>query len=122
LKQQEQQLLEKEQAIQQSQQALRESEERYNTLRDIFDSVIIHQDNKIVYANPSAAQLFKAMDISQLIGKSIIDFVHPDYAGHIKNRLQMVEQGQKIPLTEQKGHSFGWLRNRRRIYQCSVHL
>ncbi|QHT68470.1 PAS domain S-box protein [Rhodocytophaga rosea] len=102
LKAQEKQLQEKDLAIQQSEQALRESEERYNTLRDIFDSVVIHQDNSIVYANPAAVSLLGAREAKTLIGKSVMDFVHPEFTGVIKERVQAVEEGQKLPMIEQK--------------------
>lgn len=102
LKSQEKQLQEKNMAIQQSEQALRESEERYNTLRDIFDSVVIHQNHGIVYANPAAATLLGAGDVKTLIGKSVMDFVHPEYSEVIKEREQALEEGQRPPLMEQK--------------------
>jgi PAS domain-containing protein len=51
-------LKERDLTIEQSKEALRESEDRYQNLVNLFDSIIIHVNGKIVYANPSAAVLY----------------------------------------------------------------
>ncbi len=61
---------------------LRESEARYRQLVDISpDPVIIHQEGKIIFINPAAITLLGASDSDDLIGKNILDFIHPDFPG-----------------------------------------
>jgi PAS domain S-box-containing protein len=98
----EKQLAQKDQAILQSTRALKESEERYNTLRELFDSVIIYREDKIVYTNPSTLQLLGASDASQLLGKSIAEFVPDADKATIVSKLHLLTKGEKVPLFEQQ--------------------
>ena len=62
--------------------ALRESEERYRRLlAQSFDAVILHQDGKIVFANDAAARLVKARGPEEMVGRSALDFVDPQFSG-----------------------------------------
>jgi len=87
--------------------ALRESEERYHRLVELFpDLVVVHSEGKIVLINAAGARLLGATSFEQLVGKPIMDFVHPDCREMIVGRIkQMGEQGTQARLVEQK-----WLR------------
>lgn len=102
LNQQVAQLKTAEQTLQQSENARHEVEERYERLTDIFDSVTIHKDLNIVFANPAAARLLGAQQPDQLIGQSLLTFVPPADAADIQNRMLRLEKGGRIPLVEQK--------------------
>jgi PAS domain S-box-containing protein len=102
LQEQEKELAQKNLAIQQSAQALKESEERYTNLRELFDSVIIYQQEKIVYANLATVQLLGAENVGQLVGKSLLDFIHPAQKESVQHKLQQLATGGKVPLFEQK--------------------
>ena len=84
--------------------ALRESEERYrNLVESSPDTIAIHSEGKIVFINPAGAKLLGATNPEQLIGKEIMDFVHPDYRESVKERLQqMKEEKEDVPLIEEK--------------------
>jgi PAS domain S-box-containing protein len=57
-----------------------ESEERYRTLTELSPkSIIIHQDGEIAYANPSAVKTLGATHKDGVIGRPLIDFVHPEF-------------------------------------------
>ncbi len=59
---------------------LGESQESYRVLVDAApDAVLILTNDRIVYANLAAAGLFGAASAGQLVGRSVEDFVHPDY-------------------------------------------
>ncbi len=90
LKEQIRQLQEKDKSLQESQQALKESEERYKSLQDVFDSVIIHTDTVIRYANPSAVTLLGASSEKELLGKSLLDYIHPSQHEQIQQRISDV--------------------------------
>ena len=61
-------------------EALRESEERYRQLVEFSpDAIVVTSDGKFVYVNSAARELYHASTSEDLIGKSILDIVHPDY-------------------------------------------
>jgi PAS domain S-box-containing protein len=79
-----------------SEVALRESEERYRKLVESSpDAIAIHNEGKIIFTNPSGAKLLGAANPGQLIGKEIMDFVHPDYREPVKERIQKMKGEQK---------------------------
>ncbi len=69
--------------------ALRESEERYRTLVEISpDAVIIHQEGKVTYLNPAATKMLGAEDANELLGKKILDLIHPDYRDAVRKNIE----------------------------------
>ena len=66
---------------QQAQQALAESERRYRRLVEMSpDAIIVHQNGRYVYINPSGIKLFGAKDPQDLIGRRILESVHPRFS------------------------------------------
>lgn len=49
---------------------------------------MINRQNQIAYANAACLQLFRATNPQQLLGKAILDFVHPDYRALVEQRMQ----------------------------------
>ncbi len=90
----------------QSEEALRESEARYRRLVEFSpDLIAVHQSGGIVYINPAGARLLGASDEtgSEIIGKSIVDFIHPDDRQTVADQLQPVQDdGGKVELIETK--------------------
>jgi PAS domain S-box-containing protein len=84
--------------------ALRESEQRYRSLVELSsDAIIVHVQGKIAYANPAALRIARAEIQTQLVGKSLLDFVHPDYRELVIQRVKtMSAKGNQVPLTEEK--------------------
>ncbi|MCU0561300.1 MAG: PAS domain S-box protein [Desulfobacterales bacterium] len=59
--------------------ALRESEERYRQIvESSTEAILVRSGDRIAYANPAAAALFRAGHERELIGKSYLERVHPD--------------------------------------------
>ena len=76
---------------------LRDSEERYRRLVDNFpEPMVVYSEGKLVYANPETIKLLSAMGASEIIGKSLIDFVHPDYQELILARIREIDKGKEI--------------------------
>lgn len=68
--------------------------EHYQTLAELTpDPVAIHSDGKIRFVNPAAVRRFGGKKAEDFIGKSILDFVHPDYRESIQARLRGVIDG-----------------------------
>src|SRR4051794_9614605 len=73
-------------------QALQESEERYRRLVELApDAIAVHREGHILYANPAAARLMGAAEPAELIGRSIFEFVHPDYRALVAARAHQVQ-------------------------------
>lgn len=67
--------------------ALNYSEERYKTLTDMSpDSIAVIIDKKIVFANKSSLKLLGAKNAEEILGKNILDFLHPDFTEIAKKR------------------------------------
>ncbi len=84
--------------------ALTESEQRYRTLVEwTLDPIAVHRDGKTLFANPAAVKMFGADSASDLIGKSLLDRVHPDYRHVALARVNdVVELDRPSPMYEQK--------------------
>lgn len=80
-----------------TEQALKESEERYRRLVELSpEAIVVHSRGKFVYVNPSAQKLWGASCPEELVGKSILDLVHPDYLDLTEGRIRSVET-ESIP-------------------------
>lgn len=76
----------------------RSSGESYKRLIDSLpESIIIHQDNRIVYVNNATVCMFGASNMGDIIGKSIHDFFEPEYTERIHERVKQAMK-QKLPL------------------------
>lgn len=50
----------------------------------IADGIIIHQDNRVVYANPSALMQFGAKSLTDLVERNMLDLVAPEHQSKMK--------------------------------------
>jgi PAS domain S-box-containing protein len=82
----------------------RESEERYRQLVELSpEGIGVERDDKIVFLNTAAVKMLGAKSSAELIGKSIFDFVHPDYRKRTHRQLEFLRRKQKsLPLRENK--------------------
>ncbi len=79
-----------------------EQELRYQTLvENLSVGIGIHMDGKLVFANSFAHQVLK-VPAGGLIGRSVMEFVHPDYLQIVTERIQKVMGGEEIPVIAQK--------------------
>ncbi|QEK10999.1 PAS domain-containing sensor histidine kinase [Crassaminicella thermophila] len=76
---------------------LRESKEQYKRLVEHSpDAIAIYKNGKFLFANKAAAKLVGLKDPKELIGKSIFDYLHPDFHEKTLERLRRVEE-KNIP-------------------------
>ncbi len=69
--------------------ALSDSEERYRSLVDLSpDAIVVHLDGKIVYVNRAGITLFGIDSIEDIVGRPLLDFVHPDYHDLVLARVE----------------------------------
>ncbi len=73
--------------------AFAETEARYETLLDLLpESVAVHQDGRIVFANRAAASLYGSGDPADLLGLGVWDFVAPSQRDAIRERVAVILQ------------------------------
>ena len=84
--------------------ALKESEERYRRLVELSpEAIVVQSEGKFVYVNPAAERLWGAASSEELIGRSILDVIHPDCREIVETRIRAVEElGSPKALNEQK--------------------
>lgn len=87
-----------------TEQALAENEERYRKLVELSpDAVVVSTDGIIDFGNVAALELAGAIDLREIAGRSLLDFVHPDYHGVVGERTRLIiETGHSAPLIEEK--------------------
>jgi PAS domain S-box-containing protein len=81
-----------------------ESEGRYRLLVELSpDAVVVYVDERIAYANAAAVKLLGASDVSQLLGRSPLDFMAPQSRNIVKARIQqLTSQGGIVPAVNEE--------------------
>jgi diguanylate cyclase (GGDEF)-like protein/PAS domain S-box-containing protein len=83
--------------------ALREEKERYRRLVDVSPEVIaVHQDRRFVFVNPAGLRLFGAERPEELLGRHVMDMVHPEDRAMVEARAKAVAEGTETSLGEQR--------------------
>jgi two-component system, cell cycle sensor histidine kinase and response regulator CckA len=86
-----------------AEQALEESERRHRQLVEYSpDAIFIDRADRIVFANNPCLKLFGVGSREQVMGKSLFDFIHPDYHAIVRERIRIIESGRPAPLSEAK--------------------
>ena len=91
-------------AQERAEQELREREERYRVMLDLApDAIAVHAHGRFVYVNGAALELFGATSAGQLLGRQILEFVHPDDRPKVLERVRgMVEEQRIAPLERER--------------------
>lgn len=80
-----------------------ESERKYRELVEHLPVGIgIHAQGVLVYANQYALRMMGAEDVDDIIGRSVLDFVHPDYKELVVERMKLIKGGVEVPPVEEK--------------------
>jgi PAS domain S-box-containing protein len=79
------------------------TEVRYSSLLESLPlGVGIHQNGVFVYVNSYATKIMGATTESDLVGKPIVERVHPDYRAGVMERIKKLMEGIAVPPTEEK--------------------
>ena len=89
-------------ALQLSHESLRTSEHRYRTLIDWSPvAIAVHREGRLVYVNPAAVELFDAGSAVELLGKSILELIQPDFHRFVQERVRSAStQGAPSTVAE----------------------
>jgi len=87
----------------QLEQKHRESDKKYRELVEHIPlAIAIHSNGQLVYANRQAFEMMGATKPEDIIGKSALDFVHPDSRDVVRERMKLAMQGFEVPTIEEK--------------------
>jgi len=88
----------------QAENDLIESENKYRELVDNSpDAIAIYSEGKIVFVNKECLRLMGSTLEKELLGKPVIEFIHPDFRSMVYERMSKVANEKSIqPLTEEK--------------------
>lgn len=80
--------------LQKAYTALEEKELEYRRLAELSpDVVVVFVDGQIVFVNNAAVNVLGASSPDDLLGKSIMEFVHPHYRDIVKGRIKALSEG-----------------------------
>jgi len=85
--------------------AARATQEQNELTRNdsIPQPIVIHRGGRMLHANRAAAELAGVADPASLVGRSIFDFVHPDYRTEVLERARATGlRGEAVPRFEQR--------------------
>ena len=82
-------------------ESLRASEAQYRSLAEWTpESIIVHGAGKMLFVNPAAIRMLGATCASDLVGKPILDLIHPDFRKIVSQRVdQNAKPGGKSLIT-----------------------
>ncbi len=91
-----------------AQQALRASEEKYRNLAESAPyGIVVHGDYRVMYANDEAAKILHSENTESLIGRNVMDIVHPDYVDIVRERIEKIYGSDMIlDAIEEKFYTF----------------
>ncbi len=72
-------------------------------LEESFDGVWINVGGKIAYINGVGARILGAKDPAEIVGRSIVQVIHPDYQKIVAERIKlMCDQNRPVPVIEEQ--------------------
>nr|WP_276129787.1 EAL domain-containing protein [Rubrobacter indicoceani] len=82
---------------------LKASEERYRRLVEMSpDAIIVHSAGVVDYINAAGVRSVGASTVGDLVGRSVLDLVHPDYADRMAERLRRTYEDDYESAAEEK--------------------
>lgn len=82
---------------------LQKSKEHYEKLFELAPlGVIIHENGKILYANPAFLEMMRLSKGESILGKQIIELIHPAYRNEVKFDIEKRFVNERLDFVEQK--------------------
>jgi PAS domain S-box-containing protein len=87
-----------------AEESLLQSEERYRRLFELSpDTIFIQSEGNITFINSAGIRLFGATSAEELIGRQVVDLMHPDYREIVAERIKHLKELQSpAPMIEEK--------------------
>jgi len=75
---------------------LRDNEQRYRTLVEMSpDAISVERDGVIEFVNSTAVNLLGARAPDEVVGRPILDFIHPDYRKRVERQFVRLRKNRK---------------------------
>jgi PAS domain S-box-containing protein len=86
-----------------AQAALQQSQASYTQLVELCpEAIFIQSEGKFAFLNNAAIKLFGATQPEELVGKAVIDLVHPNFQAIVQERIKYLKEvKQPVPLIEE---------------------
>jgi two-component system cell cycle sensor histidine kinase/response regulator CckA len=82
-----------------AEEAVRESEERYRQVVELApDIIVVHSGGKILFVNAAGVRRVGAASPDEIVGRDVLDFVHPATRPAVLERLAMLARGEAAPV------------------------
>ncbi|MGB9702710.1 MAG: PAS domain S-box protein [Candidatus Kapaibacteriota bacterium] len=84
---------------------LLDEKENYEILTELSPAaIVVHQNERFVFANKSAMEMLEADSLDAIIGKEVLSILHPESLELAKKRIEKMVKGQEelAPLTIEK--------------------
>src|SRR5258708_37551654 len=83
---------------------LRESEERYRQVVELSpDGILVQSQNQVAHVNGACIKTYGAATAAQLVGKPVLDFIHPDNREGGDERIaNLARESGPAPIIERK--------------------
>ncbi len=91
-----------------AQQALKDSEEKYRNLAESAPyGIVVHGDYRVMYANNEAGKILDVENADALLGRNVMDIVHPDFVDIVRERIEKIYASDvKLDAVEEKFYTF----------------
>ncbi|MFO0662010.1 MAG: PAS domain S-box protein [Polyangiaceae bacterium] len=66
------------------------------------DCVLIHRNGKTIYANLTLIRTLGYLNDDSLIGKPVVELIHPDEKGDVSERMLATAAGHSVPRREER--------------------
>ncbi|HZL42779.1 MAG TPA: PAS domain S-box protein, partial [Verrucomicrobiae bacterium] len=87
-----------------AEETLRESEAHYRQLVEMSpNSIFIESEGKVAFINKAGLSLFGASRPDELLGKPVLDLIHPNHRAIVLERMTRIrDKHEPVPLLEEK--------------------
>ncbi|MDB5216905.1 MAG: hypothetical protein JWO86_4832 [Myxococcaceae bacterium] len=67
------------------------------------DGVLLHRNDKVVYANPALLHMLGYESIDEVAGRSVLEFVHPEDRAMVRERIRVLrERNLEVPVIAER--------------------
>lgn len=87
----------------QAESVLRENDQRYRYLIKLLpEPIVVHSEGIFVYLNDAGIKLVGAASQEEIVGKSIFDFIHPDFHHQAADKIKQATTGSTMDFSGYK--------------------